>query len=105
MMPAFEAWKILGKDAGRIILSVAEIPLKSRAEALKNILEDARKTAKKMMVESHPDRSGGNPDQFKKIGEAIRALEFYTAEFEKSVELRIRQLEEAADKRVVIKIG
>ena len=105
MMPAFEAWKILGQDAGKIILSVSEVPLRSRAEALKTILEDARKTAKKLMAEYHPDRPNGNPAQFKKVGEALRALEFYTNEFEKGLEIRIRQLDEAAERRgVFIKV-
>ena len=97
------AWTILGFDAQAVILKLVKTPRAHRVEAARQELEDARKAAKKLMALHHPDR-GGDPEKFRRVAEALQAIETETEEFaRKMVEVQASD-EERASKRPFIKL-
>lgn len=89
-MPLREAWEILGKDPDRIMQLLSGLPdIKSRAEAAGKILEKAKKLAKILMAKNHPDVNPGDlgaSERFKRIQEALSAIESHTKDFQGKVE-------------------
>lgn len=98
-----EAWAVLGRDAGQILLELKAHPKAKRIELAREMLHDAKKLAKKLMASHHPDR-GGDPGKFIAVQKAVAILEHHTAEFESRMTEAIKLLEEKNRNRVLIKI-
>ena len=98
------AWTTLGFDAQKVILKLTKVPRSQRVAAAREELEDAKKAAKQLLFAHHPDR-GGDPEKFKRIGEALQAIEQETEAFAKKMaEIDVLD-EERASKRPFIKFG
>ena len=100
-MNLYEAWRCLGKDPESLYKRLSELPRESRVNAALEALEEARKTAKKLMAVHHPDK-GGNPDSFKMVGEALSTIELNTQEFERKMKDFLNEVKEKQNKRVII---
>jgi hypothetical protein len=102
IMPVGIAWTTLGFDAQEVLSKLSRLPRAQRVEAAKQELEAARKSAKRLLSAHHPDR-GGDPEKFKRVQQAMQALETHTEEFA----LRMAEadkIEEEKLKRPYIKI-
>jgi hypothetical protein len=77
-MDLYEAWKILGKDLNRIMVNIKNIStVNERVQAVIQTKEEAKKIAKKLMAENHPDK-GGSADKFILVQEALKTIESKT---------------------------
>lgn len=80
------AWKILGKDAFDIVKEISIFPdRESRLASAKALLDDARRIAKGLMANNHPDKNPNNemaPSRFREVQEALECIEYYTKDFE-----------------------
>ena len=102
-MTVWEAWKLLGKDPQVImgILQGSPSP-QGKAQVAKDILEIARKLAKKLMAKNHPDLNQDDPtaiNRFKQIQAAISTIEINTEEFQHKVK---RVIEHKKDNVVIV---
>jgi hypothetical protein len=81
----YEAWKILGKDAKQIIRIAMNYPsLDERIKVIDEILVRARKIAKKLSAQHHPDVNPNDPDaerKFKDVQLALKSIEYHTNQF------------------------
>lgn len=98
-----EAWAVLGRNAGEVLSELKSHPKAKRIELARDMLAEAKKTAKHLMAKHHPDK-GGDPSKFIAVQKAVSILEFHTAEFESRMTEAIKRLEEKNRDRVVIKI-
>jgi hypothetical protein len=102
LIPVATAWIILGFDASQVFTELGSIPRSKRVEAARAKLEEARQTAKRLQFAHHPDR-GGDPEKFKRVGEALKSLEEHTEAFAKAMcEMEKLELD---PKRPFIKLG
>jgi len=99
-LPLQEAWKVLGRDAGSLLASVAALPRQERAAALEALVDDGRKLARGLLVRHHPDR-GGDPAEFRRVQLALDSVVHHTGEFRKKAEEASRKAEERAARRTV----
>jgi hypothetical protein len=77
-MELHEAWKILGKDLNKIMINIKNMStFNDRIQAVIHIKEGAKKIAKKLMAENHPDK-GGSSSAFISIQEALKVIESKT---------------------------
>ncbi len=98
------AWTTLGFDAQAVLTKLAKTPRSQRVAAARQELEAARKSAKRLLASHHPD-TGGDPEKFRRIQEALQALEEHTNIFaQKMIEVEQAE-EEKASKRPFIKLG
>jgi hypothetical protein len=97
------AWTTLGFDAQEIISKLSRLPRSQRVDAARQELETARKSAKRLLAAHHPDR-GGDPKKFKRVQQALQALEEHTEEFARRMAATDKEDEEKAAKRPFIKI-
>jgi hypothetical protein len=85
-----EAWEVLGKDPDKIMQFLSGLPnIKSRAEAIEEIFEKAKRWARDLMVKNHPDVNPSDSlatEKFKKIQLALSVIELHTKEFHNKVE-------------------
>lgn len=83
ILPIYEAWRILGKDAGQIInFMMRYASLEERIQAADEILVRARKIARKLSAQYHPDVNPNNTgDKFIEIQSAIKSIEYHTEQF------------------------
>jgi hypothetical protein len=97
------AWTTLGFDSGEVILKLTRVPRAQRVTAAREELEAARKSAKRLLGAHHPD-TGGDPEKFKRVMEALQTIERETEAFaQKMAELDVAE-EEMASKRPFIKL-
>jgi hypothetical protein len=105
MMDAQEAWRVLGKDPAVIFGRLASLPRSSRVAAARQDLEDAKKVAKSLMKDLHPDK-GNDGKLFVRVNEAIMSIEAHVEDFAKKVEeAELREAERMEKRDVFIKIG
>jgi predicted transcriptional regulator len=97
------AWTTLGFDAQAVILKLVKTPRAQRVEAARQELEDAKKAAKRLFAAHHPD-TGGDPEKFKRIAEALRTIETETEEFARKMIAVQASDEERASKRPFIRL-
>lgn len=80
-----EAWRILGKDAKQIIHIIMNyVSLDERIKVMDEILIRARKIARKLSAQYHPDVNPNDSDagrKFRDIQSAIRSIEYHTEQF------------------------
>ena len=98
------AWTTLGFDAQEVLTRLSRLPRSQRVEAARNACEEARKSAKRLLSAHHPDR-GGDPEKFKRVQQALQALEQHTEEFARRMAETDKEDEEKAAKRPFIKFG
>lgn len=98
------AWTTLGFDAQVVISKLARVPKVQRVAAARQELEIAKKSAKRLLAAHHPD-TGGDPEKFKRIVEALQALENHTEEFARRMSEVEKADEERLSKRPFIKLG
>ncbi len=98
------AWTTLGFDPQAVLTRLARIPRPNRVEAARQELEFARRAAKRLLAEYHPDR-GGDIEKFKEVGNALRALEEHTESFAKRMDELTKAEDEKRSKRPFIKFG
>ena len=103
MMEFHVAWTTLGADPLKVTALMQQKPLNLKIETLDGLTAKAKSLAKNLMASSHPDR-GGNIETFKRVNEAVKAIEGYNemakAHFKKVIEKR----EEELSKRVIIEV-
>ncbi len=105
MISAKEAWTVLGFRAEEVFSRLQKLDRSLRVAAAKEDLEMARKAAKKLLALYHPD-TGGDPERFKRINEAVQTLEKSVEDFEGRMKEVEKKAEERLEKRsVFIKIG
>ena len=97
------AWTTLGFDAHAIIYKLIQTPKHLRVLAVQQELEVARKAAQKLLIIHHPDK-GGDMETFKRVNEAIQALELHTSEFARKMKVSQKEAEERLAKRPFIKV-
>ena len=100
-MPVHEAWAVLGKDANLIMEKVSSIPRKNRPEALASLVKSAKRIAKNLMMEYHPDR-GGDSEKFRKVQLAISSIIHHTDEFMEMSTKLVKISEEVSSRRSVL---
>ena len=98
------AWTTLGFDVQQVMTKLAKVPRSQRVEAARQELEAARKSAKRLLAAHHPD-TGGDPDKFKRITEALQSIEAHTEAFAQKMAEVDSLDEERASKRPFIKFG
>jgi hypothetical protein len=106
VMRVSEAWAVLGIDFAQVVARLRRYPKEHRVAAAEVELDRARGTARKLMIVHHPDR-GGDPEKFKKVGIALRSLEYHHAQFVGRMKeaLRIREMERRKNGNVLIVTG
>lgn len=103
-MTVGSAWTTLGFDAQEVFSKLSRVPRAQRVEAAFRELEDAKKSAKRLLAAHHPD-TGGDPEKFKRVIAALQALEKHTADFAMKMEEVQKAEEEKASKHPFIKLG
>ena len=92
-MPLNEAWSMLGKNPVQIYAYLSTFTnLQERIEAIDRLLEQAKKTARMLLAQFHPDKNPDNIaalEKFKNINQAIGSIEFHTEEFKKKAQTRL----------------
>ena len=96
-----EAWTVLGYDSDVVFRTIASLPRDRRTAAAKDMLDRAKKSARRIMAVSHPDR-GGDQAKFMAASDAIRTIEANTEDFEAKMKEFISKAEEAVGKRIFI---
>lgn len=107
-MAVGDAWRILGEDPGRVVSEIRSAPKASRADVAERLLERAKRTARRMMIQNHPDKNPGDPGaqrRFVAIQRALSSLEEHTSEFRKKLSERIAADEDRNSRRVRIEVG
>lgn len=92
LMPIEEAWSILGVDYQKICYILSSSPRSKRGEAAQLEFEKAKKIARNIMVNNHPDKNPGNQDaekRFKLAATALTSIETHTNEFVESLRNRL----------------
>ncbi len=77
-----EAWQILGMDLRAFLIKTRAVQdIQKRIEAVEEAQESAKRVARTVMRDNHPDRAGNNVTASRKFHGAQRALqciEYYT---------------------------
>lgn len=108
-MNTADAWRILGREWTDIVREMSSLATGAqRVERAEFFLSNAKKTARSIMAENHPDRRPGDDDaaiRFRMAQEALRAIESDTesmkAKFEAMREDAMRRA--ASDGYIIIK--
>lgn len=106
VLPVDEAWIILGKNPKSIINSIMAHPLSDRVRIIDEVLDQAKKIAKRLLAQNHPDVNNNSCEserKFKAIQLAIRSIEHHTEQFKEKANSIIA--EKARIPRTVIVIG
>jgi hypothetical protein len=96
------AWTTLGFDSREVIQKLFRVPRAQRVEAAREALEDAKKSAKRLLGAHHPD-TGGDPEKFRRVKEALETIERETEVFAQKMAALGTAEEEMASKRPFIK--
>jgi hypothetical protein len=79
-MPLHQAWGVLGEDFKTLLTRIkAQRDPKERVDAVGKALQKAKKIARKLMGQHHPDR-GGSQHKFLEVQRAINSIEYHTEE-------------------------
>jgi len=93
MMKLKDAWLTLGKDPEEIYAQISsQSSISSKVETISNLFNYAKTISKKLLAQSHPDRNPGDfeaENRFKRIQQALNAIEFYTNEFKNKAQQQI----------------
>jgi hypothetical protein len=85
MIQLKDAWLILGEDPKEIYTKIASQPsISSKIETVSNLFIYAKTISKKLLAQNHPDRNPNDAEaekRFKRVQEALAAIEFHTDEF------------------------
>jgi hypothetical protein len=101
-MPIEEAWSTLGVDYQKICYILSSIPKSKRGEAAYLEFEKAKKIARGIMVNNHPDK---NPDdreaenRFKSAANALASIEIHTNEFIESLKDKLEAEKDELERR------
>ena len=80
-----EAWTVLGKNPQEIAISIKSTStIQEKIIAVDTAYIEAKKLAKKLMAQNHPDINPNNPlivDQFMRVQQALKIIENSTQEF------------------------
>jgi hypothetical protein len=100
-MTLAEAITNLGFDANRYFYRMSALSRQDKIAAAEQFMKVAKKRARGLMIEHHPDK-GGDHDKFVKISAAVDVLEKETAKFVDAIKLKILEEESKLTSRIVI---
>lgn len=81
------AWDVLGRNFEDVAASIKKAPtLIEKVEAVDRALVDARKLAKQLMAQYHPDKLKGDAQVFIRVQCALKSIEHHTEKFKIQVQ-------------------
>lgn len=102
-MNVASAWAVLGRDWAAIVKDMADQPdTPSKVTRAEELLAEAKKLARKLMAEHHPDRNPDDPDatiRFQAASAALATIEADTAQLRSRYQEMQRRAEQLAKKR------
>jgi hypothetical protein len=105
-MDLHQAWEVLGKDSQIVVASLKKFEgLEARIKATEKALEWAKKLAKDLRFQYHPDKNPGNDAaerKFKAIGIALKVIEEHTEEFKCKALKKKYQIDNPPDGFIII---
>ena len=101
-MPIEEAWSTLGVDYQKIYYILSQASKSERGKIARLEFEKAKKIARGIMVNSHPDKNPGDQkaeDRFKTVAAALASIETHTNKFIESLKIKLEIEKDELERR------